>query len=80
MSLPEPFPSQAAPRFESLWTVRQVAEYLHASTDFVYENSAKGAIPCLRLGGLLRFEPETIRRWARGELAGRVALRTRQKP
>ncbi len=57
------------PAFEGLWTVKNVAEFLQCSRDFVYEHAEDGTLPCLRIGGLLRFDPESIRRWARGELS-----------
>jgi excisionase family DNA binding protein len=68
--------------FERLWTVKNVAEFLQCSRDFVYEHAEDGTLPCLRIGGLLRFEPESIRRWARGELprARALSLERRQKP
>lgn len=72
--------SQTAPA--SLWTVKNVAEFLQCSRDFVYEHAEDGTLPCLRIGALLRFEPETIRRWARGELspARVLPLERRRKP
>ncbi len=70
------------PAFEGLWTVKNVAEFLQCSRDFVYEHAEDGTLPCLRIGALLRFEPEAIRRWARGELspARVLSLEHRRKP
>lgn len=52
----------------SLWTVEDVAAYLKTSRSWVYQRCAGvDAIPAMRVGGLLRFEPEEVKAWARGE-------------
>jgi predicted DNA-binding transcriptional regulator AlpA len=52
----------------TLWTVEDVAAYLKTSRSWVYEKSkGKDAIPTMRVGGLLRYAPEDVRAWARGE-------------
>ena len=50
---------------EGLWTAVDVARFLQASRSWVYMKAEAGELPCLRLGGLLRFEPDVIRRWMR---------------
>jgi excisionase family DNA binding protein len=52
---------------ESLWDAENVALFLKVSRSWVYQKTAAGVLPCLRIGGLVRFEPEAIRAWARGE-------------
>jgi excisionase family DNA binding protein len=52
---------------EPLWTAKDVARFLQCSRDFVYEHAEDGTLPCLRIGGLLRFDPEAVRRWSRGD-------------
>jgi hypothetical protein len=62
--------AEPQPTNESLWTVKDVAVYLRASTSWVYQKAEAGLIPHLpRLPGssFLRFEPEAIRAYARGE-------------
>ncbi len=49
---------------DKLWTVRDVAEYLRVSTSLVYKKSEAGLLPCVRMGPLVRFEPDEVRRWA----------------
>lgn len=49
---------------ETLWTAREVAAYLRASESWVRKASAAGRLPCLRIGSMVRFDPETIRLWA----------------
>ena len=51
-----------------LWDAKDVARYLKASRSWVYQRAEAGLLPCVRLGGLLRFDPEKIRAYARGEL------------
>jgi len=51
---------------ERLWTVRDVAAFLQASTSYVYKAADRGEVPCRRVGALLRFVPAEIRVWALG--------------
>jgi excisionase family DNA binding protein len=49
---------------EPLWTVREVAQALSVSKQWVYKQAELGKLPCLRLsGGVLRFRPAAIRQW-----------------
>ena len=52
---------------ERLWTVRDVAAFLQASTSYVYKAAERGEVPCRRVGALLRFVPAEVRAWALGE-------------
>jgi len=51
----------------SLWTVAEVAAYLRVSRSWVYHRTAAGLLPCLRVGALVRFDPEKIRTYAQGQ-------------
>jgi excisionase family DNA binding protein len=65
---------------EPLWTAKDVANFLRVSRSWVYHRAEAGDLPCLQIGGLVRFEPERIRAYARGErptVATVVALRSR---
>jgi len=75
MSSPHP----TTPAAESLWKAVDVARYLKASRSWVYQKAEAGILPSLQIGGLLRFDPEAVQRFARGELPpGRVVpLRNR---
>jgi predicted DNA-binding transcriptional regulator AlpA len=55
---------------DRLWTVRDVAAFLAVSPSWVYQASAGGTLPCVRLGAALRFDPDGIRAWVRGERHG----------
>lgn len=58
---------RASEPFEPLWTVKQVAAFLSCSESWVYGQCEAAKMPHLKMGGLLRFEPETVRAWIRGE-------------
>jgi excisionase family DNA binding protein len=53
----------------SLWDAKDVAAYLKVSRSWVYHRAEAGLLPCVRIGSLLRFEPEMIRRLATGTAA-----------
>jgi excisionase family DNA binding protein len=46
-----------------LWDVERVATELNVSKATVYRLVADKRIPFIRLGQLLRFEPESVRTW-----------------
>lgn len=52
---------------ESLWDANDVASFLKVSRSWVYHRAECGELPHLRVGGLLRFEPDVILAYARGE-------------
>lgn len=62
--------------FESLWTANEVKAYLNCSRTTVYTWAEAGTLPSLRIGGLLRFDPAAVRRWALGDSPGRPATVT----
>jgi len=53
---------------DELWDANDAARYLKVSRSWVYQRAEAGTLPCLRIGGLLRFDPATIRAFARGEI------------
>ena len=61
----------SAPGAEGLWDSRDVAAYLKVSRAWVYLHAESGTLPCVKIGGLLRFYPEEIREFARGEVVSR---------
>lgn len=48
---------------EPLLTVPEVAEFLRVRPSTVYAWVAEGRLPCLRLGGRIRFQKESLLRW-----------------
>jgi excisionase family DNA binding protein len=55
-----PVPAPVSRR-DVLWDVNDVASYLRVSKSWVYHRVEAGLLPCRRVGGLLRFEPDRIR-------------------
>ena len=45
---------------QELWTVDDVAGYLRSSRSWVYKSVARGELPSLRIGGMLRFLPDQV--------------------
>ncbi len=55
--------AQAAAPMEPLWGVADLAKFLNMTKSSVYALVATGHVPAVRIGRLLRFVPEEIRRW-----------------
>lgn len=51
---------------EPLWTVDDVRNFLRVSRSWVYQQAEAGRLPCLRVVGVLRFDPGEVRRWVAG--------------
>ena len=56
---------------QTLWDVRDVARYLKASVSWVYKAAERGELPCVRIGGLLRFDAQAVRKVALGRTSTR---------
>ncbi|OJH39134.1 helix-turn-helix domain-containing protein [Cystobacter ferrugineus] len=52
---------------EGLWDANDVARFLKASRSWVYQRAQAGQLPCVKIGGLLRFEPAALRAFIRGQ-------------
>ena len=61
-------------REHALRDVSWLAEFLGVSKSWVYQATASGVIPCVRIGALVRFDAATIKAWVRGEAGKSVAL------
>jgi predicted DNA-binding transcriptional regulator AlpA len=44
-----------------LWDTNDVARFLKVSRSWVYHRAEAGLLPCVRIGSLLRFDPEVVR-------------------
>lgn len=53
---------------DGLWDANDAAHYLKVSRSWIYQRAESGVLPCLRVGGLVRFDPEIVRAFARGEI------------
>lgn len=52
---------------EMLWDAVKVAQFLKVSRNWVYMRAEAGLLPHVRVGALLRFEPETVKDFIRRE-------------
>jgi excisionase family DNA binding protein len=52
-----------------LWDANDVARYIKASRSWVYHQVEAGKLPHLRIGALLRFDPEAVKAFAHGQAA-----------
>ena len=65
---------------EPLWTALDVARFLQVSRATVYNLVDRGALPLVRIGALLRFDPVQVRNFAQsGGGAGTVVKLKRDK-
>jgi excisionase family DNA binding protein len=51
-----------------LLTASQIADRLQVSRSLVYRKAAKGEIPSIHIGSLLRFDPQDVSAWLKGGL------------
>jgi excisionase family DNA binding protein len=58
--------NEASSSTATLWDATDVARYLKVSRSWVYHRAEAGELPCLKVGGLLRFDPQAIHAFARG--------------
>ena len=60
---------QAQKTRSGLWNPSDVATFLQVSRSWVYQKAEAGLLPVIRLPGssLLRFDPDVVRAFARGE-------------
>jgi excisionase family DNA binding protein len=63
----------------SLWDANDVARYLKVSRSWVYQRAESGLLPCLRVGGLVRFDPEAVHAFAHSEVRPSHLVRPRVK-
>lgn len=52
---------------EGLWTAGDAARYLRCSTSYIYKAAERDLLPSVRIGRMLRFEPDVVRSFAQGE-------------
>ena len=63
-----------------LWTVDEATAYLRMSRSWVFDQAAAGLLPCRKLGRAIRFDPEEVRGFARGEAPPSVGGRVLPMP
>ena len=70
---PEARAGEPLEREGELWTTVEVARYLKTSRSWVYQATASGWLPSVRVGHLRRFDPAKIRAWASVNASGSVS-------
>lgn len=50
-----------------LWDAQEAARFLGVSRSWIYQRAEAGLLPHLKIGALLRFEPNTLRDFARAD-------------
>ena len=55
---------------EEILTVKEVAEWLKLKPTTIYDWAARSRIPCVRLGGRLRFVKKDLNRWIESRKEG----------
>ena len=58
-----PEPQSAIPPETSLWTIDDVARYARCSVRHVTTLREQKGLPFRKLGHLVRFNPEAVKRW-----------------
>jgi excisionase family DNA binding protein len=53
----------------SLWNADELAGVLDLSRKHIYKLSKSGRIPCIRMGGAIRFDPEATAQWLENRAA-----------
>lgn len=49
---------------EALWGLDETAAYLQVSTRWLQNSGRTHGVPRVRIGGLIRYVPDQVRRWA----------------
>lgn len=68
--------SKGAKNIEELWTVKDVAAYLKMSRSSVYSSlTNRDAIPAVRMGSIIRFDPDAVKAWVAARQAQPATLK-----
>jgi len=51
--------------FDRAITVAELSELLNLGRTAIYDMVRRGAIPCIRIGYSVRFDPDEIEKWLR---------------
>ena len=54
-----------------LKNVEEIASRLRVKKSWVYQNAESGALPSIKVGRYLRFDPEEIEAWLRKKRSGK---------
>jgi len=70
-------PAEHDPAEQSrLWDANDVARFIGASRSWVYHQAEAGRLPCIRLLGFLRFDPQAVRAFVQAASSTPVRLKS----
>lgn len=73
----EQLPSDANAADETrLWDANDVARYIGASRSWVYHQAEAGRLPCIRILGFLRFDPQAVRAFVQAASSAPARLKS----
>jgi len=55
-----------------LWNSRQAAQALAMSERTLWRRTQDGDIPSVRIGGLVRYSPDSLAEWIKGQETGGI--------
>lgn len=63
-------PLSSEANFEDLWSVKEATKFLGCKKTWLYLACERGEVPHVRLGAMIRFEPEVLRTWLKSKRVG----------
>jgi len=60
-----------------LWDANDVARFIGASRSWVYHQAEAGRLPCIRILGFLRFDPQVVRAFVQAASSAPATLKNR---
>jgi predicted DNA-binding transcriptional regulator AlpA len=60
-----------------LWDANDVARFIGASRSWVYHQAEAGRLPCIRLLGFLRFDPQVVRAFVQAASSAPATVKNR---
>ena len=62
---------------ERLWDVHEAARFLRVSASWIYHRTAAGLLPHLKIDGMVRFEPWTLREFTQHDRVSSTTVKAR---
>ena len=71
--------TEEQPDGSRLWDANDVARYIGASRSWVYHQAEAGRLPCIRILGFLRFDPQAVRDFVQAASSAPATLKSGQR-
>jgi predicted DNA-binding transcriptional regulator AlpA len=72
----KPSPTTSTVDDSRLWDANDVARFIGASRSWVYHQAEAGRLPCIRLLGFLRFDPQAVRAFVQAAASAPARLKS----